>query len=162
MKMYQIKVKYYLVLHRFPVQEGWQVTVHLDGMELGKGSQHPLGKREVAEKFCQRLKEQGVQIGVHPKYGRADVVAEKQGLTYVIEAEGYSSKQREQAVYSALGQVISQMDQASDTVRYGLAVPDSPEWEKQLQKVPERVRNLLDLELFLVSRTGVRKLGSAE
>ena len=162
MKMYQIEVKYYLVSRRFPDRDGWQVTIHLDGMELGKGSQHPPGKREIAEKCCQRLKEQGVEIGVHPKYGRADVVAEKQGLTCIIEVEGCSSKQREQAVYSALGQVISQMDQASDAVKYGLAVPDSPEWEKQLQKIPERVRKLLDLELLLVSRTDVRKLGSAD
>jgi hypothetical protein len=153
MKMYQIEVKCYLVSRQFPVRDGWQVTVHLDGMELGKGSQNPPDKRKIAEKCCQKLKEQGAEIGSHPKYGHADVVAEKQGLTYVIEAEGYSSKQREQAVYSALGQVISQMGQDSDTVRYGLAVPE--EWEGQLRKmIPERVRKLLGLELFLVSKTG--------
>jgi len=159
--MYQIAVKRYLIEYQFPIRDGWQVTVDLDAMELGKGDQNPPGKRRIAEQHHQWLKEQGVMIGSHQKYGRADVVACKQGLgTYIIEVEGDSSKQREQAIYSALGQTIFLMNEIPDTVRYGLAVPDSPKWEAQLQKIPERVREVLGLELFLVAATGVRELGS--
>jgi hypothetical protein len=37
-------------------------------------------------------------------------------------------------------------------------VPDTVQWETQLNKIPKRIRDLLKLDLFLVSEAGVRKL----
>jgi len=42
----------------------------------------------------------------------------------VIEVEGDSSRQKEQAMYSALGQIVLSMGDSSSEVAYALAVPD--------------------------------------
>jgi hypothetical protein len=50
------------------------------------------------------------------------------------------------------------MKDPSPEITYGLAFPDSVLWETQLKKIPLRVREALNLNLFLVSETGVRQL----
>ncbi len=97
----------------------------------------------------------GVTIGAHPKFGRADIVAEhpKQGL-FIVEVEGNSSRQKEQAVYSALGQLVLQMQGTKHS--FVLAVPDELSWEKQLLKIPQHARARLGLSCVLVSEQGVR------
>ena len=78
---------------------------------------------------------QGVKIVAHQLYGRADLVAVKEGVgTFVVEVEGDSSRQREQAMYSALGQVVLSMRDPSPVISYALAVLDSEQWERQLRK----------------------------
>lgn len=158
-KMFQLQLKRLLVQHRFPVADGWDVTVDVDSMERGIKGQHPPEKRAIAAESEAWLRDQGVKIVAHPLFGRADLVATKEGMgTFVVEVEGKSSRQKEQAVYSALGQIVLSMGSADPTIQYGLAVPDSPEWERQFKKIPERVRNLLKLNLWLVSAHGVRSL----
>ena len=89
----------------------------------------------------------------------ADLVATKEGSgTFVVEVEGDSARQKEQAMYSALGQVVLSMGDHSPEITYALAVPDSVIWERQLQKVPDRVKKLLRLKLLLVSISGIRVL----
>lgn len=161
--MYQLEVKRWLVFHRFPPEEGWDVTVDVDAMERGLCGQQPPGKRDVAVACEDWLRTNGVKIGRHRLYGRADLVAGKQGEpTFIVEVEGESARQREQALYSALGQIVLAMRELSADVAYALAVPDSAEWEVQLKKVPPTVRNALHLELWLVSQNGVRCLDCAE
>lgn len=128
-------------------------------MERGVGGQHPEGKREIAERCENWFKAQGIRLGAHPTYKRADIVAEHRNKgTFVLEVEGKSSRQREQAVYSALGQTLLSMTRFDESIRYGVAVPDLPEWERQLNKVPNQVRQRLGLYLLLVSSDGVRTL----
>lgn len=62
-------------------------------------------------------------------------------------------------MYSALGQVVLSMHDASPEIAYALAVPDGQKWAAQLRKVPDRIRKLLRLRLWLVSETGVRCIG---
>lgn len=62
-------------------------------------------------------------------------------------------------MYSALGQVVLSMHDGSPEVAYALAVPDGEKWAAQLRKVPDRIRKLLRLHLWLVSATGVRCIG---
>ena len=156
--MYQLEVKRYLVEHQFPPNRGWDVTVDIDAMELAKGGCHPPGKRERARLARDWLEEAEVKIGPHSEFGRADLVARKPGTaTVVIEVEGESSRQKEQAVYSALGQIVLLM-RPDTNVRYGIAVPDTPSWESQMAKVPAHVRDLLSLTLWLVDETSVREL----
>ena len=96
---------------------------------------------------------------MHPQYGRADVVASHpEKGTSIIEVEGKSSKQKEQAIYSALGQIVLLMSEDNNKVFYGLAVPDQPEWERQLKKIPRRVKELLSLRCILVSKGNVREI----
>lgn len=156
--MYQLEVKYLLVRHFFPPEEGWNVTVDIDAMERAKGNQHKADKKRIVEIAEKNLVELGATIGPHPLYGRVDVVAEHpvKGL-HLIEVEGKSSKQKEQAMYSALGQAILMMDQPSNRNIFGLAVPDAPEWERQVSKIPVRVKNILSLKVYLVSPEGVRE-----
>ena len=156
--MYQLEVKRYLVEHQFPPNRGWDVTVDIDAMELAKGGRHPPGKRDRARLARDWLQEAEVKIGSHPEFGRADLVASKPGTaTVVIEVEGKSSRQKEQAVYSALGQIVLLM-RPDTNVRYGIAVPDTPSWENQMVKVPAHVRDLLSLTFWLVDETSVREL----
>jgi hypothetical protein len=161
--MYQLELKKWLVAYRFPVFEGWDVTVDIDSMERGAAGQHPPEKKAIAAECEEWLRQQGVKIVPHPVYGRADLVATKEGLgTFVVEVEGDSSRQKEQAMYSALGQIVLSMDDPSPTIAYCLAVPDTTRWEAQLSKIPRRVQELLRLSLFLVSSTGVRQLSQTQ
>lgn len=157
--MYQIEVKRKLVEYRFSPSGGWNVTVDLDAMERGIGGQHPEDKRETAERCERWFEAQGIRLGAHPVYERADVVAEHCSKgTFILEVEGKSSRQREQAVYSALGQTLLSMTRFDESIRYGVAVPDLPEWKRQLDKVPAQVRQRLGLYLLLVSGDGVKTL----
>ena len=157
--MYQLEVKRYLIELMFNPSDGWKVIVDIDAMELAKGPQQKDGKKQRVLDAEKRLNELGVEIGVHPKYGRADVVASHpQKGTFLIEVEGKSSKQKEQAIYSALGQIVLLMNEDNNKVFFGLAVPDQPEWERQLKKVPRRVKELLSLRCILVSEGNVREI----
>jgi hypothetical protein len=157
--MYHLEVKRWLVAYLFPVAEDWDVTVDIDSMERGEAGQHPPEKKAIAAECETWLREQGVKIVKHPLYGRADLVATKEGRgSFVIEIEGDSSRQKEQAMYSALGQIVLSMRDPSPTIRCGLAVPDTAQWETQLKKIPNGVRELLKLDLLLVSKDGVRRI----
>jgi len=157
--MYQLEVKRYLIEFMFNPSDGWKVIVDIDAMERAKGPQQKDGKKQRVLDAEKRLNELGVVIGVHPKYGRADVMAShpKKG-TFIIEVEGKSSKQKEQAIYSALGQIVLLMNEDNNKVFFCLAVPDQPEWERQLNKVPRRVKELLSLRCILVSEGNVREI----
>lgn len=157
LNLYQLEVKYNLVKFLFPPDAGWKVLVDIDAMEQAKGPQHKADKKEkvmVAE-YC--LKKMGVNIGSHQLFGRVDVYAEhSEKGNFLIEVEGESSKQKEQALYSSIGQNVLMMRDTIKNTTYGLAVPDHPDWEYQIQKIPERVKKLLNLKCFLVSQVGVR------
>ncbi|KZD14999.1 MAG: hypothetical protein AO396_07055 [Candidatus Fermentibacter daniensis] len=156
--MHQIEVKRWLVEHLFRPSDGWSVVVDVDGMEKGKGGQHSQGKGEIATEQITWMKVHGVTVGSHPVYGRTDIVAEHvvHGV-YLLEVEGDTSKQKEQAMYSALGQAILMMDQENSTATFGLAVPDDAAWETHISKIPSRICDLLGLKLWLVSKKGVRE-----
>lgn len=159
--MYQVEVKRNLINHQFLPTSGWQVQVHLDPMELANGGTHPEGKREIADECKAWMENSQVKIGTHPVFGKTDLVAVKEGSTFLIEVEG-SSRQTEQAMYSALGQTILMMKNLKTNHTYGLAVPDAPNWESQLRKIPKDVCKLLNLKLYLVSATRVRELFEVE
>ena len=156
--MYQLEVKRYLVEYRFRPTDGWEVTIDLDAMERGQRADSPPDKQERACRAEDWLRTAGARIGTHPEFGRADLVATKPGAaTVIVEVEGDSSHQKEQALYSALGQIVVQMRPEGE-IRYGLAVPDTPSWKDQMAKIPAHVRDRLSLTLWLVGETGVRKL----
>jgi hypothetical protein len=157
--MYQLEVKRWLVFHKFPVSNGWDVTIDIDAMERGQNGQHPPDKREIAAECEAWLRAQEAKIVAHPLYGRADLVAAKESEgTYVVEVEGDSSRQKEQTMYSALGQVVLSMRDPSPQITYALAVPDTESWERQMKKVPGWICEQLRLRLWLVSETGVRSV----
>ena len=155
--VYQLEVKRWLVTYRFPPRDGWSVRVDIDPMERAKGGQHKPEKAERARVAESSLLSIGATIGAHPEFGRVDIVAEhsKHGL-FIVEVEGTSSRQKEQAVYSALGQLVLQMH--GQKHGFMLAVPDEVSWEKQIQKIPKFARETLGLSCILVSEHGVREL----
>ena len=154
--MYQLEIKHWLIAYRFPPQAGWKVTVDIDAMERAKGGQHGPDKAERARIAESGLVGLGVTIGAHREFGRADVVAEhpNEGL-FIVEVEGTFSRQQEQAVYSALGQLVLQMQGSKH--HFVLAVPDEPTWERQIQKIPAHACQALGLTCLLVSERGVRE-----
>jgi len=155
--MYQLEVKHWLVAHRFPPNEGWRVRVDIDAMERARGGQQKPDKMARAKVAENALVTLGVSVGSHTEHGRADIVAEH--LThgaYIVEVEGSSSRQKEQAVYSALGQLVLQMH--GGKYHFLLAVPDDASWEKQLRKIPSHAKATLGLSCLLVSEGGVREI----
>src|SRR2546422_7108834 len=123
--LYQLEVK--LGLARFPFQAsvGWRLTMHVDPMERAVGGSHSRGKLKRANEALRQLRRLGVVIGTHKLFGPVDVVAEhERGATRLIEVEGESTRQREQALYSSLGQLLLSMKIWSDDMAYGIAVPD--------------------------------------
>lgn len=154
--MYQLEVKRWLIAHRFAPSAGWKVCVDVDAMERAKGGQHKPDKAKRARAAADALLSMGATIAAHAEFGRADIVAEhpKNGL-FIVEVEGASSRQKEQAVYSALGQLVLQMHGRKHA--FVLAVPDEASWEKQLQKIPPHARAVLGLSCVLVSERGVRE-----
>jgi len=121
--MYQLEVKATLVEQHFPVSEGWSVTVDVDAMERARGGTHPAGKRARVDTAYERLRQLGVTLGKkHPIYGRADIVAEHATRgTVVIEVEGNAARQREQAMYAAIGQLLVSMKHDRENVTYAIA-----------------------------------------
>ncbi len=152
--LYQLEVK--LGLARFPFQSaaGWRVTVHVDPMEIGRGGRHSRGKVKRASEALRQLRSLGVTVGTHKLFGPVDVVAEhpEQG-TRLVEVEGESGRQREQALYSSLGQLLLSMKIWGDDIAYGIAVPDTREWWRQLQKIPLELTNRLRLWRYSVGVT---------
>lgn len=157
--MFQLEVKAALVEVLFPPSAGWLVTVDIDAMERGHGSSQSDEKRQRAAAAEARLLRLGATIGKHRQFGRADVVADHpEAGTVVVEVEGSSSRQREQAMYSALGQTILMMRSFDDGVRYAIAVPDEESWLRQLHKIPRSVTERLRLHLFAVREGSVREI----
>ena len=152
--MYQLEVKRWLVEHRFPPPAGWSVTVDIDAMERARGGVHAIDKAARAKVAEDALRTMGARIGAHETFGRADIVAEHpiHGL-WLVEVEGTSSRQKEQAVYSALGQLVLQMQ--AEAARFMLAVPTDGKWLTQLWKIPPRARELMRLSCVCVSEHGV-------
>ena len=104
------------------------------------------------------LETAGVRIGTDSEFGQADLVARKLGTaTTVVEVKGDAARQKEQALYAAFGQAVLIMREDA-SVCYGLAVPDDPSWERQVQKIPAHICSRLSLTLWLVGKTGVRDL----
>lgn len=149
--LYQLEVKLGLARGAFPIAEGWRLTMHIDPMEEGKGGKHPPGKVERVNAALRELRELGVVIGTHIQFGKVDVVAEhEQGALRLIEVEGESGRQRDQALYSSLGQLLLSMKLWGDYVGYGIAVPDTREWRHQVRKIPTDLTKRLHLWRYLV------------
>ncbi|MBP6773045.1 MAG: hypothetical protein KA154_08620 [Gemmatimonadaceae bacterium] len=154
--MYQAEVKALVVAKRFDPADGWIVTVDLDAMELARGGQHPADKAKRTQAALRQLERLGVTIGKHPTFGRADIVAHhSEWGTVVVEVEGSSSRQREQAMYSAIGQLLLSMRHDTANTTYALAVPDDGVWPQQLEKLPLIVLGRLKLRLLLVGSEDV-------
>jgi hypothetical protein len=149
--LYQLEVKLGLARGAFPAGSGWKLTMHIDPMERGRGGQNPPGKVKRVNTALRELRKLGVVIGTHKQFGPVDVVAdhEKGGLR-LIEVEGESRKRREQALYSSLGQLLLSMKLWNDTVGYGIAVPDTREWVRQVRKIPTDLTKRLHLWRYLV------------
>ena len=134
--------------------------MHVDPMERGVGGKHSRGKAKRASEALRQLRRLGVVIETHKLFGPVDVVAEHEhGATRLIEVEGESGRQREQALYSSLGQLLLSMKIWSDDVAYGVAVPDTREWWRQLQKIPLELTKRLRLWRYSV---GVNSCTSVE
>jgi hypothetical protein len=155
---FQLEVKLHLAKVWFSSAEGWVTTVHVDPMELG-GEGHAASKRERTGAALNELRALGVSIGIHDLHGRVDIVADHQEHgRRLIEVEADSSRQREQALYSSLGQIVLSMRAWGSGMRHGIAVPDRREWRKQLAKIPQQVRQRLSLDLYMVRPGGVTLL----
>jgi hypothetical protein len=79
--MYQLEVKRWLVHHLYPGRKGWQVSVHVDGIERGNVGSAKRARARIAERALKKL---GASIGKHPELGAADVVAKHSRYGVVV------------------------------------------------------------------------------
>ncbi len=152
--MYQLEVRRWLVVYRFPPAAGWRVYVDVDAMERATGGAHPPDKPERTRMAEEALCEMSAKVDLHPKSGRVDLVAERPDRgVYLVEVEVDSARQKEQAVYRALGQILMRIDGRDK--RYAVAVPGEPDSIAQVKKVPAFCREALGLSLLAVTPEGV-------
>ena len=153
--LYQAEVKLRLAEVVFPPAAGWDVQVHLDGMERARGGRQQPGKAERVAAAERALRTLGVQIGVHEYHGRVDFVAEKPSShRHLIEVEGDSSRPKTQAIHSCLAQILMAMRSWSEWDHYGVAVPGTAGWERRIAKISTAVRSRLNLDLYVVRPSG--------
>ena len=157
--LYQLEVKLGLAKLAFQASAGWRLTMHIDPMEKGLGGKQRRGKAKRASAALRELRRLGVVIGTHKLFGPVDVVADHPSEpTHLIEVEGESGRQREQALYSSLGQLLLSMKIWSDGIVYGIAVPDTREWWQQLRKIPLEVTQRLRLWRYSVGVSSCTRL----
>jgi hypothetical protein len=143
--LYQLEVKLALVRLSFPPTFGWRVHIDVDSMERAQGGLHRLHKPDKAARAAAaaaELEKIGARLMCHPVFGRIDIVAEhdEYGLR-LVEVEGDSSRQTEQALYS---------------------VPDTPQWLRQLRKLPPAILRRLTLDLYIVAENHVTSVWAGE
>lgn len=94
---------------------------------------------------------------VEVKWGAArgiDIDARRGGERLIVEAKAEVAKQPQQVNYflNALGELTQRM--ADPTARYGLALPDNPQYRGLVRRLPAHARGLLGLLVFFVRRQG--------
>lgn len=157
--MYQLVVKYHIVKFFLESDNGWEFYMHIDPMERAQGTQHKPDKKDLVLAAEKKLKELGVRFTNKPKFEKVDIYAEHPKFgKFLIEVEGKSSKQKEQALYSALGQLVLKMNGNTDINHYCLAFPDTKEWEITALKIPKYIKEFLKLKIFLVSESKLREI----
>jgi hypothetical protein len=153
--MYQVEVKLRLAESFFRPASGWTVNVHLNPMELARGGRHQPGKAERTASAEQSLRDLGVRIGTHEQYGRIDFAADQASShRHLIEVEGDSSRSKHEAIYLCLGQLVMAMKSWGQWDHYGIAVPGTSGWLRQLARLPKEVRERLSIDLYVVAPLG--------
>lgn len=90
-------------------------------------------------------------VGVHPE----------SGARWVVEAKGQS-----EAIgtdfNTCLGQLLKRMTD-DEVALFGLAMPETPQYARQIKQISDRVRRMLQLHWLLVDESGgVRVVGPSE
>lgn len=124
----------------------------------GVGAIHPTRPRERPQPLT-RCAILALRSASTTSYGRVDLIAHHpERGRHILEVEGYSSRQPDQTMYSALGQLLLNWRGWNEGLRYGIAVPETRRWRRQLTKIPAAVRRALGLELYLGPRAPPRGL----
>lgn len=82
-----------------------------------------------------------------------DISARRGSDRWLIEAKGGVARGAQQVNYflGALGELVQRM--ADETARYGLALPDDPQYRGLVRRLPGVARRRLALDVFFVRRT---------
>jgi len=113
---------------------------------------HPLGDQFPREGFVQAAIERHFSACERFEAGYADLACvDEAGQRWVVEAKGETSDTGLD-FRTGLGQLIQGM--GDPEARYALAMPDTPKFAGQRQRVPEWVREALSLHWILVSEDG--------
>jgi hypothetical protein len=114
---------------------------------------HRLGDEFPHEGFVQRALERHFANCSISAAGTADYacIDERTGERWIIEAKGKTS-QVGLDFRTGIGQLVQGMTEQG--WRYGLAVPDTPQFVAQMQRVQPWVRDALGLSWLIVSEDG--------
>ncbi len=110
---------------------------------------------DVKHAVAAHLEAEGYTVQV--KWGKErgiDIDARRGDQRLVIEAKAEVAKQPQQGNYflNALGELTQRM--ADPTARYGLALPDNPQYRGLVKRLPAHARGLLGLLVFFIRRQG--------
>jgi hypothetical protein len=92
--MYKLEVKRWLVEHKFPPKDGWEVRVEIDAMERAIGDQHKPDKKAHVKVAEDALISMQVTIESNTKYGPDILARHPQYGSYIGEVVGNSSKKK--------------------------------------------------------------------
>jgi hypothetical protein len=100
---------------------------------------------------------QSRRFAVTIAWGRSrgiDIEARRGAERWVIEAKGSAPPGAQQVNYflGAPGELVQRM--ADDVARYGLALPEGPQYRGLVRRLPRVARRRLDLTVFFVRREG--------
>jgi hypothetical protein len=108
-------------------------------------------EERVIHAFCSWLSENGWVVDREVKY--VDVVAKRSGDYVYAEAKGKSAGPERRSMDVLYGQLLRRMTHGeAESVRYAAVVPDTS--LKAALEVPERIRKLLQIDVFVVDENG--------
>lgn len=110
-------------------------------------------------KVYDKIEKLGAEINSNSNLDRIGLIAEHRKFgTFYIEVVGKTKNLPELAIYSALGQLITKMEEKKAFLNSGIAAPDTIEWKKAFIKTPNFVRHRLNLSLYFVSEEGIDRI----
>jgi hypothetical protein len=118
------------------------------------GADGLLTEDEVKAAVRDHLQAQGYRVTVAWGHQRGiDIEAMRPANRILIEAKGEVTLQPQQVNYfiGALGELVQRL--ADPNARYGLALPDNPQYRGLVARLPALARQRLSLIVFLVKRT---------
>lgn len=108
---------------------------------------------EVKAAVAQHLEERGWTVNV--AWGRqrgVNIRADRQSQQLLIEAKGEAANPPQQVNYflNALGELVQRMSEPA--ARYGLALPDHPQYRGLVRRLPDATWTRLNLFVLFVDR----------
>ncbi|HXA27347.1 MAG TPA: MarR family transcriptional regulator [Candidatus Angelobacter sp.] len=147
-------------LARRPGPDGVMLNVPSDEGEILASASMLMSEDTVKQRVAAHLESLGytVTLMIGRQHG-IDIDARRGSEHVVLEAKGEAALQPQQANYviGALGELVQRL--MDPDARYGLALPDNPQYRALVAKLPALARERLRFVAYFVGADGVAEYG---